>query len=530
MVTHVHFHDFLSDKKPFEEAKHKRSHGRFATMAGPGAQQKPVTKPAQAGGGQSAAQKIAAALAKSKATAAQLAKEAYSVHGDVDILTKGLSSPNTPLRQKVSQALTNNIPEFLAEVAKEGYHTIRYGASGMIKTLQYYPLSHEEEKAFNNIFRKFLITGFKWGVTVTTGIPLAVPGVGAAAELGAQAIGHVAGHVLDAISQHIIEQSANQVLEHVADEHVNKYGGSGARLLLYGARGLRGQRQMYGGGDHAFFDADGLSDQQCMKMVSDFLHELAKGAATVPIDMKKIMATAPKPNGDSGRFGPLFGGLKSSGNRIGDEGTSEGARKGWQHRQHGQSGLRKATPTAPPASKPSFEEMRARAQSFELPRSPKKPKQEPMRPKAPEPVTPERREFLRTDPVTQPPQVTRRVAAPPSLGAKTQAQSFGGGHVSATRTGRGYSEGGKGQRAREHEKLVRGEQAQTAARQQAELRSLHQRRGSLNESEQRRYNALIKEHGAGALSQPTAQKGTPMPAKRFVRGKGNKRWLSRKPV
>jgi hypothetical protein len=540
MPTHVHFHDFLSDdKKPFEEAKHKRSHGKFATMAGGGAQQKnpglrehkpPKTvsrHPRPQPQAQSrlstfkagAAARIAQAVAKAKGQVKGLGQEAFAIPHDVEILTKGFDSPNTPLRQKLGATLVKNAGGYLREMGVEAAGTVRHAGAGLKNMAQGLPMDDRQQEAWKAIGRKVVIS------TLMRSLDIAVPGAGVLAEVAGHAVGHVAsqvaGHAIDHVTQHVVQQIAEVVVEHAAEEHELKLmGGIGraGRHLLGRQRRLQQQQRQ----DHAFSDAGQPSDQECMKLLADWMQTLAKSLATAPIDMKQIMATAPKSNGDSARFGPLFGGLRSSGNAlrpVRDEGTTEGAKKGWRKRKYGGAGtaaaapqLRKATPppaAEPPKAKPSFEEMRAHRLDMPTPQS--KPKQAP-----------------RQKPVA--PRATGKAPLDPSLGFR-QSFNFQG----KPRSEKSRSSSVPALPVRETVSLAqRGregpakEQRETTARaQRAELKSLHQRHTageSLSDKEKRRMAALMREHGVGGMATPTA---APNPPKQFLRTRGGRRWLSR---
>jgi hypothetical protein len=547
MTTHVHFHDFLqSDRKPFEEAKHKRSHGRFATMAGPGAQQvnpglretKPPTRSVHARpkpqpqpqsrlatwGKQAqevkagAAARVARAVQTAKSQGAGLAQEAFTIPHDVDTLTKGFSSPNTPMRVKLGQALAKNIPNYLKEMAKENVDLVRGVGSSLWTAANGRPFSDRETEAWKAVGRKVALRI----LMTAAGVP-PVPGSAALAEGAAHAIGHVAGHILDHVTQHILEHVTEEVVDHATEEHTLKLSGGVGRALRHVVRGRSAQ-----GGHHDRAFRDGPTDQQCMQALNDYLQTVAKSLASAPIDMKKILASAPKQNGDSGRFGPMFGGLKSSGNRLtGDEGTSEGAKKGWANRGRTSTvveppELRKTTPS----TRPTFAEMKAQTEVFPEKKERNTPKPSPRNPRKAE--TPE---GVQRDPVVVMP---KKGQAPASTGYKTQQSFFSQGKKRSPES-RGKKAGSLplGQNIsmtqREREGPARERQATTAARQREELKSLQARhaKGELSDKEKEHMNRLLREHGGGGGGAVT-RAGTPGPPKRFLRTQGGRRWLTRK--
>jgi hypothetical protein len=569
MATHVHFHDFLqSDRKPFNEANVKRSHGKFSRTRGPGAENpglKERKPPGTAKAGvharpkqqpqpasrlqtirQGAAAKVAQALQKAKQQAEGLGSEAFAVPHDLKTLTEGFDKSSSEPRRKIGTQAAKNVGRYLKEMSTELGETIYHAGKGLTRIPQGIPMLDKEQEAWKSLGRKFVIS------TLMRSMDVAVPGSGLLAEAAGHAVGHVVGHVaqhvgehaVDHATQHVIEQIAEHVTEHAADEHLMKLGGTGTRLAhrsilgsgaLFGRqRRLQQQRQM-SRHDHAYRDAD-PSQEEIMKACADWLHTVAESIITAPIPMKQILATMPKPNGKGDKASPLFGGLGGN-NPFKDEGTSEGARKGWLHR-HGPTRakpeLRKMTrPAEPPKpetpkTRATFEQMRAR-KDYVPPPMPKakSPQRVPNQPHAPKP---HEQDIL-----------SRRAAAPVTTERRSQAPTptlvqplYGQGEQKRTGSTRKSTQTpykeireNVSMTQREREGPAREQQASTAKSQIAELKALHGRRTSLTPKETDRMNRLIKEHGLGAIATPTAQ-GTAGPPKRFLQQRGGRRWLSRK--
>jgi hypothetical protein len=532
MPTHIHFHDFLSDdKKPFEEAKHKRSHGKFATMAGPGAQQKNPGlrehKPPKTGsrhqrpqpqpqsrlatwGRQAqevkagAAARIARAVAAAKGGAGSLGKEAFASHEAVEKLTSAFASPNTPMRVKISNLFAKHIPQVIKDQIKEEGENWFHGAAGLAHMAQGFPVyDPRQAEAVKALTRKGIIKV----VLGATGLGALIPAAALASGAAEHLIGHGFEHVINHVTEEIIDDSFQ--------EHAVKFTSG---VLSAGRRLIGGKRA-----DHGFHDAP-LTQEQAMKLWTDWYQTVAKSIASAPINMQKLQQ-----NGDSTtRFGPMFGGL--GGNRIGDEGTSEGAKKGWVRRQRGTKSqapqLRKAPTTAAPPSekpKPTFEEMRAHRDDpmgvpglgLKLEPAVSRPKPKP----AQKPVAP---------------RATGKAPLDPSLGFR-QSFNFQGKKRSAESRGSSVptqpvrEKVSLAQRGREGP--AREQREVTARAQRAELGALLSRHGKgerLTEQEQHRMSVLSRIHGA-SQSQAVGTQQAQSPAKRFLKGKpGGRQWLSRK--
>jgi hypothetical protein len=567
MTTHVHFHDFLqSDKKPFNEAQHKRNRGKFATMQGPGAQQKnPGLKerrpPGTAKQGvharpkekpqppsrlqtfrQGAAAKVAAAVQKARQQAEGLGSEAFAVPGDLKTLTEGFNQPGSEIRGKIGTQAAKNVGRYLKEMSTELGETIYHAGKGLTRIPQGIPMLDKEQEAWKSLGRKFVIS------TLLRSMDLAVPGSGVLAEAAGHAVGHVVGHVaqhvgehaVDHATQHVIEHVAQHVTEHAADEHLMKLGGTGTRLAgrsilgrgaLFGRQRRLGQQEQMSRHDHAFRDAE-PSQEEIMKACADWLNTVAKSIVTAPIPMKQILATMPKPNGKGDKASPMFGGLGGN-NPFKDDGTSEGAKKGWMHR-HGPTKakpeLRKMTrPAEPPKpeTKQTWEEMRAR-RNYTPPPMPKakSPQRVPNQPHAPKPHEQDVLSRRAAAPLT----TEKRSQAPATTGVRIQP-IYGQGEQKRTESTRKSTQTpykeireNVSMTQREREGPARERQAATAKSQVAELKELHGRRTSLTPKETDRMNRLIKEHGLGAMAAPTV---TPSPPRRFLQQRGGRRWLSR---
>jgi hypothetical protein len=507
MPTHVHFHDFLSDdKKPFNEAQHKRNRGKFAKMAGGAQQQNPGLrehKPPKTGsrhqrpqpqpqsrlatwGRQAqevkagAAARVARAVSAAKGAAGGLGQEAFASHEAVEKLTSAFASPNTPMRTKISNLFAQHIPQVIKDQIKEEGENWFHGAAGLAQMAQGFPVyDPRQAEAVKALTRKGIIK-----------VVLGVTGLGAlipAAALASGAAEHLIGHGFEQALNHITEE----VIDDSFQEHTVKFTSG----VLRAGRRLIGRKRA----DHGFRDAP-LTQEQAMKLWTDWYQTVAKSIASAPINMQKLQQ-----NGDSTtRFGPMFGGL--GGNRIGDEGTTEGAKKGWRKRKYGGAGtaaaapqLRKATPPAAetPKAKPSFEEMRAHR--LDVPAAQPKPKQAP-----------------RQKPVA--PRATGKAPLDPKLGFR-QSFNFEGEH----RSEKSRTSVLPNRPVREQVSLAqRGregpakEQRETTARtQRAELSTLLGRRNkgeALTEHEQHRMSVLGRIHGM-SQSQPVGTKQAASPAK-----------------
>ena len=498
---------------PWHEEQHKRSHGKFATMQGPGAQakqSKPIRSQTISGGKlrprskpehtqtrhPSAASRIAtwmkqkgggtaSSVAASASRLAQHAKqearetghELFGSKGEEAQLTKGLGDPNSPMRVKVGKLLSQNVPKVILDSLKHDVHNWKSAGVTLHNMAAGLPLSDSDVKSLKFLARKAVIGTVKFA----TGVHL-VPGLGPLLE-------HAVGHA----SEYIVSQFAEHVADHAIDEHGTRFASMAGRAA--GRRALHGEYAMAGGDDHAYFADAGPSDEEIEQLILDFLKTLGESVTTAPIDMKEIAAQAQ--NGD--RASPMFGGI--GGNALlRDEGTSAGARKGWQSRKSGGSQLRKTPPPAPPAAKPSYEEMRAHRLDIPEP-PPRTPKPPPKKgTQSPRPVTAAMKRELPHQRIT--------TQSQQYLGQRRSEKTRGTASIGGHQLRQNVS---MGQREREGPAAEARESAARAHR--AELSELTRRQKAgetLSEKEQHRKNILTRIHGAGE-SQPvgTAQPRSP---------------------
>jgi len=509
--------------KPDRRASRRAEHIRGHTGA---RHTRPVT--AHKEKGQSAAAAVAAAVSRLSQHAqheiSETGKEIVTSHGAADILTKGFDQPNTPLRRKVMQGLSN-VGGVLLNQLKEEKHHYKAAGSTLANIARGLPMAPADKRALRWMARKVVVTGVKTALGVHF-----IPGVGPLLE-----------HAMGPAEDWLIGQIGDHVAEHAIEEHGTKLLGTGghaaARRMGYFTPEQRQRATEMGGGDSAFYDA---GDEDYDGLVRDFIKTIGQCIETCPIPMDnllkqyKTLQLQQKQQKESDKASPMFGGIGGNALKVKDEGTSEGAKKGWQHRHRGTAplsqagqtpqlqrtashGFKKAKPelrhteTPPPAKKPSFEEMRAQTQVYPEKSPPRTHRPKKAGTQAPRPVTREMKQEL------------------PHQRIATQSQQFTQGERRSEKSKGSLLPGGRpreqvsmAQKEREGPGKERREVA--ARKHRAEITALSQRQKAgetLSEKEQKRLTTLTNVYGRGE-SQSVGAAQKPSPPKFQKTGIGSK--------
>jgi hypothetical protein len=499
-----------ASRKPSRRAAHARGSTQVGSHQTP-----PPSQQKQHGAAAAVAAAVSRLAQHAKHEIGETGSELFGSREEEQTLTKGLGETGTPARMKVMNLLSKNVPKFLIDSLKQDVHHWKNAGNTLYSVAAGLPMSSRDWQSVKFMGRKAVITAVK----MATGIHL-VPGVGHLAE-------HALGHAAD----YIVSQFAEHVVDHAIDEHGTKLASASLKGGARQAHGYFTERQRreateMGGGDSAFYDAE-PSDEEREQLILDFLKTVGDSVNTVPINMKnliqqyKTLKLQEQQGKETDKASPMFGGLGGNNPlKIGDEGTAEGAKKGWLHRHRGTKplseagaspqlqrtashGLKKTKPElrkTPPRA--TFEEMRAKAAEFpeKKPRPPKRKAKAGTQ--APRPVTREMKQEL------------------PHQRIPTQSQQFGMGERRSEKSKGSMLPGGRprtqismGQKEREGPAK---EQREVIARKhRAEISELTRRQksgGSLSDKEKQRLATLVRIHGPGE-SQPVGTKQTQGPAK-----------------
>jgi len=468
--------------------------------------------------GQSAAAAVAAAVSRLSQHAqheiGETGKEIVTSHGAADILTKGFDQPNTPLRRKVMQGLSN-VGGVLLNQLKEEKHHYKAAGSTLANIARGLPMAPADKRALRWMARKAVVTGVKTALGIHF-----IPGVGPLLE-----------HAMGPAEDWLIGQIGDHVAEHAIEEHGTKLLGTGAhaaaRRMGYFTPEQRQRATEMGGGDSAFYDDDEDYDD----LVRDFIKTIGQCIETCPIPIDnllkqyKTLQLQQKQQKESDKSSPMFGGIGGNALKVGDEGTSEGAKKGWQHRHRGTAPLSQAgqtpqlqrtashgfkkqkpelrhTETPPPAKKPSFEEMRAQTQVYPEKSPPRTHRPKKAGTQAPRPVTREMKQEL------------------PHQRIATQSQQFAQGERRSEKSKGSMLPGGRPREQvsmtqKEREGPGREAREVTARKHRGEITELTRRQKAgetLSEKEQKRLTTLTNVYGRGE-SQPVGTQQSRSPAK-----------------
>jgi len=285
MTRGEHNHINVNTGRQWVESQHPRSHGQFAKAAG------------------GAAKKAGSAITN---LGKGLTQEDY------ETIHKHMTA-NSPLRKKVADGIIKGIPQILHNMYKEERNNV-VGCVQAIKNLKSgQPVTPEQKSAMKKLaFRAVATTvGFLHGDPSGT-----VP--------------------------HVILAFGEELLNHTMIEHGVTTAGAGVRAGISGLRHAFGGHALQPGTDgHPFRDDMSIKSAD-WRLLTDFLKRYAQNFASKQLPNNKMQqllqqAKQAKTNGNGDHKNmPMFGGL--AGNRLGDEGTSEGAKKGWAHRQSGGGG------------------------------------------------------------------------------------------------------------------------------------------------------------------------------------------------
>ena len=482
--------------------------------------------------GQGAAAAVAAAVSRlsqhAQHEAGEVARETTGAHGGVELLTKGFDEPNTPLRRKIGQALSN-VPGVVWNQLKEEKNHFQAAGNTLVNIARGLPMAPEDNKALKWMARKAVTTTIKWA----TGISL-VPGLGMALE-----------HVMGPAEDWLMGQIAEHVAHHAIEEHTTKLLGTSGRAAARGYftnQQRQEATQMGGGDDHAYYDAE-PSDDECEQAVRAFLKTVGESVNTAPIPMQNLMKQyktlqlQQQQTKESDKSSPMFGGIGGNALKLptGDEGTSEGAKKGWQHRHRGTAPLSSAgsapqlqrtashgysaslkkqghelrkTETPEPAKTPSFEEMHKKAQEFPEPPPPRKRSRGVPKKGTQQPTNRERERHS---------EAAQEVGMRSSTGfmgmGERRSEKTKGSIVGALPTRTNIS-----MKQKEREGPGVEQREVTARKHRAEINELT-RKESRTAQEQKRLDTLVRIHGA-SQSQPVGTQQQWVPKKEHVPGGG----------